>query len=146
MRFSKKAEYGLRALAAMARGKSWWAIHDLSTQERIPVKFLEQILLILRRAGLLSSRRGIGGGYGLARAASEIRVGDIVRALDGPVAPLPCASEQQEPPCSCPDPRTCAVRLMMTQYRQQMVDWLDSHTLEDLARMGTNGSTLAFEI
>jgi Rrf2 family protein len=146
MRLSKKAEYGLRALAAMARGKKSWSIHELCAQENIPVKFLEQILLALRHAGILSSRRGVGGGYSLVKAPSETTVGEIVRALDGPIAPVPCAAGKPEIPCTCPDPRTCPVRLLMTQFRNEMVEWLDGHTLDDLARLGPAAGGLAFEI
>lgn len=145
MRLSKKAEYGLRALAVMAREKKSWSIQELCTRENIPVKFLEQILLALRHAGILSSRRGVGGGYSLVRAAAETTVGEVVRALDGPLAPVPCAAEMPAEPCTCPDPRTCPVRLLMTQFRQELVGWLDGHSLEDLARQGSLGG-LAFEI
>lgn len=146
MRLSKKAEYGLRALAVMARGKKSWSIQELCAREKIPVKFLEQILLALRHAGVLTSRRGVGGGYSLVKPPAETTVGEIVRALDGPVAPLPCVAAAGEPPCTCPEPRTCAVRLLMTQFRDGMTEWLDRHTLEDLARLGPVPGGLAFEI
>ncbi len=146
MRLSKKAEYGLRALAVMARGKKSWSIHELSEHEKIPVKFLEQILLALRHAGVLSSRRGVGGGYTLVKPPSETTVGEIIRALDGPIAPVACASGKATTPCTCPDPRTCPVRLMMTQFRDELVAWLDGHSLEDMARLGPGAGGLAFEI
>jgi Rrf2 family protein len=145
MRLSKKAEYGLRALAVMAREKKSWSIQELCARENIPAKFLEQILLALRHAGVLSSRRGVGGGYSLVKPAAETTVGEVVRALDGPLAPVPCAAERPTEPCTCPDPRTCPVRLLMTQFRQELVEWLDGHSLEDLARQGRT-SGLAFEI
>jgi Rrf2 family transcriptional regulator, iron-sulfur cluster assembly transcription factor len=146
MRLSKKAEYALRALAAMARGRKSWSIHDLSAQERIPVKFLEQILLGLRNAGVLASKRGVGGGYVLAKASAEITLGEIVRALDGPFAPVPCAVERPAEPCTCPDPRICPVRLMMAEFRRATDGWLDAHTLEDLARLAPGEGTMAFDI
>lgn len=146
MRLSKKAEYGLRALSSMARGKKSWSIQELSTQENIPVKFLEQIFLTLRHAGVLSSKRGVGGGYTLVKPAAETTVGTVVRALDGPLAPVPCASEKPAERCSCPDPRTCPVRLLMVQFRDELAKWLDSHSLEDLARLGPAAGGLAFEI
>jgi len=146
MRLSRKAEYGLRALTAMARGRKSWSIHELSAQENIPVKFLEQILLALRHAGVLSARRGVGGGYSFARQPREITVGDVVRALDGPLAPVPCASERPSERCTCPDPRSCAVRLMMTQFREEIALWLDARSIEDLASLGPAPSGLAFEI
>lgn len=146
MRLSKKAEYGLRALAVMARGKKSWSIQELCAHEKIPVKFLEQILLSLRNSGVLASRRGVGGGYSLVKPAAETTVGEVVRALDGPIAPLPCAMGAGQPPCTCPEPRTCPVRLLMTQFRDEMAEWLDHHTLEDLARLGPGPGGLAFEI
>jgi Rrf2 family protein len=146
MRFSKKAEYGLRALATMARGKKSWSIQELSAAERIPVKFLEQILLILRHAGVLTSKRGVGGGYSLARPAGRISVGEIVRSLDGPIALVPCAAEQPTEACSCPDPLTCPVRLIMTSLRQDLAAWLDERSLDDLAKLAPNAAGLGFDI
>lgn len=146
MRLSKKAEYGLRALAVMARGKPSWSIHELSSRENIPVKFLEQIFLALRHAGVLASRRGAGGGYSLVKPAHEIPVGEIVRALDGPLAPVPCAAEATPGRCTCPEPRTCPVRLLMVQFRDELAAWLDSRSLDDLARLGPAETGLAFEI
>jgi Rrf2 family protein len=146
MRISKKAEYALRALAVMARGKKSWSIQELSEREHIPVKFLEQILLALRHAGVLASRRGVGGGYSLVKLPAETTVGEVIRALDGPLAPVPCAAERPSEPCTCPDPRACPVRLLMEKLRQDLAAWLDARTLEDLARLGSNAAGLAFEI
>jgi Rrf2 family protein len=146
MRLSKKAGYALRALALMARRPGSWSIHELSEREGIPVKFLEQILLTLRHAGLLSSKRGVGGGYSLVHPPSQISVADVVQALDGPFAPVPCAAERPTEQCTCPDPRTCPVRTVMTAFRSEMVGWLASRTLEDLARMAPETTGLAFDI
>jgi len=146
MLLSKKAEYGLRALAGMARGKASWSIHELSSSERIPVKYLEQILLALKHAGILQSRRGVGGGYALARPAAEISVGEIIRGLNGPIAPVPCAAERPTERCTCPDPRTCPVRIAMCEFRREMDAWLDGRTLEDLARLSPGLGGLAFDI
>jgi Rrf2 family protein len=146
MRLSKKAGYALRALALMARRPGSWSIHELSERERIPVKFLEQILLTLRHAGILSSKRGVGGGYSLVRVPGEITVADVVQALDGPFAPVPCAAERPTERCTCPDPRVCPVRTVMTAFRAEMVNWLGARTLEDLAKMSPDASELAFDI
>jgi len=146
MRLSKKAEYGLRALALMARGRKSWSIQEISEKEHIPAKFLEQILLSLRHAGLLTSRRGMMGGYSLARSASEITVGEVIRSLEGPLALVPCAAERPTEPCTCPDPATCPVRQVMTAFRQETMAWLDSRSLEDLARLAPGHGALAFEI
>ncbi len=146
MRISRKAEYALRALVALARHGGPLQIGELSRVENIPVKFLEQILLALRNDGFLASKRGVGGGYTLKRPAGKIPVGEVVRALDGPVAPLPCAATTgTEVPCSCPEPRTCPIRSFMTQLHCEMNALLDARTIEDLAKMDV-GQALAFEI
>ena len=71
---------------------------------------------------------------------------EVIRALDGPLAPVPCAAERPTEPCTCPDPRTCPVRLLMEKLRQDLTDWLDARSLEDLARLGASAAGLAFEI
>jgi Rrf2 family protein len=146
MRISKKAEYALRALVAMARESRSWSIHELSAQENIPIKFLEQILLALRHAGLLASKRGVGGGYTLLRAPGEITLREVIRTLDGPVTPVPCAAEQPTERCTCPDPRTCPLRLMMIQLRGDITHLLEARTIEDMLRLSPNSDALAFEI
>jgi len=122
------------------------SIHELSDRERIPVKFLEQILLSLRHAGLLNSKRGVGGGYTLARQPSDITILEILQALDGPVAPLPCTIERPTEPCNCPDPAMCPTRALMTGFRSEVVGWLGGKTLEDLSRLAPEPGGLAFEI
>lgn len=146
MRISKKAEYALRALVAIARQPRSWSIQELSAQENIPIKFLEQILLALRHAGLLSSKRGVGGGYTLLRAPGEITLREVLRVLDGPVAPVPCAAEQPTEGCTCPDPRTCPLRLMMTELRSDITRLLEARTIEDMMRLSPSSDSLAFEI
>ena len=91
MKISKKAEYALRALVAMSRSSvgTVFSIQTLASEESIPLKFLEQILLVLRKGGILHSRRGAGGGYQLARAASRISVGEVLELIDGPLQLLP---------------------------------------------------------
>ena len=145
VRISRKSEYAIRSLVAMARQQRSWSIQELSGQEAIPVKFLEQILLTLRHAGYLSAKRGVGGGYTLRAQPSEIRVGDVIRTMDGPIAPVPCAAAQPSENCTCPDPKTCPLRLLMTEVRVEIVGMLDSKTIEDLVRMHP-GNELAFEI
>lgn len=153
MRISKKAEYGLRALSAIARhagprpnGRRAWRIEELSARENIPIKFLEQILLTLRRAGFLTSKRGVGGGYALARPPSEISVGEVIRALDGPLAPVPCAAEHPTEPCTCPDPRNCALRALMVNLRRDLSAILDRQTIEDMLHLAPGAETMAFDI
>lgn len=146
MRISKKAEYALRALVAVARQPRSWAIQELSAQENIPIKFLEQILLALRHAGLLSSKRGVGGGYTLLRAPGEITLLEVLRILDGPIALVPCSAEPPTERCTCPDPRTCALRLTMIDLRGEITRLLEGRTIEDMMRLSPNPEALAFEI
>lgn len=129
----------------MARQQRSWNIQELSAQEAIPVKFLEQILLALRHSGYLSAKRGVGGGYTLRMRPSEISVGDIIRTMDGPIAPVPCAAAQPTETCTCPDARTCPLRLLMTKVREEIAAILDGKTIEDMAQM-IPANTLVFEI
>ena len=133
MRISKKAEYALRALVAIARQPKCWQIQELSGRENIPIKFLEQILLTLRHAGLLASKRGVGGGYTLLKPASEISVGEVLRILDGPISPVACAGDGPTDQCTCPNPRTCPLRLFMTGFRRELVERLERQTIEGYA-------------
>jgi Rrf2 family protein len=146
MRISKKSEYALRALLAIARLRHSVQIHELSRHEKIPVKFLEQILLALKNAGYLTSKRGVGGGYALRVEPACITVGEIIRSMDGPLAPVPCAASQPEETCTCPDPRTCVLRIFMTGVREELSAMLDHRTIEDMLRLAPDDSALAFEI
>ncbi|WP_031495592.1 RrF2 family transcriptional regulator [Bryobacter aggregatus] len=134
---SKRTQYSLRALYALARrgvGKPA-LIGDLSRDEEIPKKFLEQILLSLKQKGLVDSRRGRYGGYVLAVQPEKISVGSIIRMIDGPLAPLPCASEHSFRKCDeCPDIRFCGTRIVMRQVRDATADILDRTTLADVCR------------
>jgi len=142
MRLSKRGEYGLRAMINLAdtaeAGKPYplVQIKDISERENIPVKFLEQILLALKNAGLLQSKMGFGGGYYLARPAAEINLGQIVRVLDGPLAPIRCVSQMAYEPCDCPDEQTCGLRMVMGDVRNAIAAILDNTSLADVvARM-----------
>ncbi len=146
MRISRKAEYALRALVAMARQRKSWQIQELSAKENIPIKFLEQILLALRHGGLLASKRGVGGGYSLRKAAAEISVGEVIRILDGPIALVPCAVTPPGEPCTCPDPQTCPLRMLMTDVRRDLASMLDGRTIEDMVKLSPSSGELAFEI
>jgi Rrf2 family protein len=116
---------------------------DIAESNSISKKFLDHILTELRRAGFVYSKKGKGGGYALARPAHEIRVGAIVRALDGPLAPIPCASVTAFRPCDdCTDLKTCAVRLIMIEARNAIANVLDNRTLAEM-RMLTNPRDLA---
>jgi Rrf2 family protein len=141
MRLSKRGEYGLRAMIDLAThsqneqgalGVSVVQIREIAERQHIPAKFLEQILLTLKNAGLLHSRMGVGGGYYLARPASEISLGHIVRVLDGPLAPVGCVSQMAYETCGCPDERTCGLRLVMLDVRNAISDILDGTSLTDV--------------
>jgi Rrf2 family protein len=147
MRISKKAEYALRALVAMARGPQWIQIQELSRRERIPVKFLEQIMLTLRHGGLLTSKRGVGGGYSLRANPSEITLADVIAIVDGPLAPMPCAAEKPVEQCTCPVPASCPIRLAMIEVREEIASALGRRTIADVVRLTPDpAKTLAFEI
>jgi Rrf2 family protein len=116
---------------------------DIAESNSISKKFLDHILTELRRAGFVYSKKGKGGGYALARPAHEIRVGAIVLALDGPLAPIPCASVTAFRPCDdCSDLKICAVRLIMIEARNAIANVLDNRTLAEM-RMLTNPRDLA---
>ena len=140
MRLSKRGEYGLRAIIALAEpaeksdAPQMMQIKEISIQEQISPKFLEQILLTLKNAGLLHSKMGIGGGYYLARPAKEITLGQIFRVLDGPVAPIKCVSQMAYEPCGCPDEETCGLRLVMSDVRNAIADILDHTSLADVTK------------
>lgn len=132
---SKKTQYSLRALYALARSYNAGPrlIVDLSEQESIPKKFLEQILLGLKGAGFVDSKKGRGGGYSLARNPAEITLGEVIRRMEGPLAPLPCASETAYRKCDeCEDADTCGTRMVMREVRDATARILDSTTLADV--------------
>jgi len=132
---SMKAKYGLRALTALARdyGRGPVLIADLAENERIPHKFLELILLELKRKGILHSKKGKGGGYRLSRPPSSVSIGELVRALDGPLALIPCASQTAYRPCEeCIDETTCGIRSVMRDVRDATARILDATTLADV--------------
>ncbi len=134
---SKKTQYTLRAMYALSRrfGEGPMLISDLAEQESIPKKFLEQILLKLKSGGFVISKKGKGGGYSLAEAPETITVGRIIRLVDGPLAPLPCASETAYRKCDeCVDDRFCETKIVMRQVRDATAQILDKTSLADLVR------------
>jgi len=139
MNLSKRGEYALRALIdigiAREQGRDLLPIRELAERERIPVKFLEQILLQLKEAGFLDSKRGKKGGYLLRKAPRSIKIGDVVRLIDGPLAPIPCVSKTAYAPCSCPDEDHCGLRMLMLDVRNSIAEHLDRHTLEDVVEV-----------
>jgi Rrf2 family protein len=132
---SQKSRYALRALAVLAEHDepSPLSIQEIAARADAPRKFLEAILLELRKDGVLISARGKMGGYALAEEASAIRLSRVIRALDGPLAPIACASLFFYEPCAdCPDPKTCTTRGVMREVRDAVNTVLDSRTIADL--------------
>jgi Rrf2 family protein len=134
---SRRTQYGLKAVLHLAAhyGEGPILIATISEEETIPIKFLELILLNLKSLGLLTSKKGKGGGYELSRPPSTVTVGSLIRMMEGPLAPLSCASETAFVPCEeCPDVEGCGIRIIMRRVRDAMADVLDKTTLADLLR------------
>ena len=134
---SKKTKYGLRALLALARKRSQEPVQisDLAEKEGIPKKFLELILLELKNKGILQSKKGKGGGYFLGKKLEAITLGNVIRSLEGPLAPLPCVSQMAHRKCDeCGDEKSCGIRAVMQDVRDATAKILDGTSLADLIR------------
>ena len=147
---TKKGKYGLKAmihLAGFPLGQPV-LVTDIAEQNGIPKKFLDTILGDLKNAGFLHSKKGKGGGYTLGRPSSEIRVGPIIRVLDGPLAPIPCASRTAYQRCDdCRDETQCGVRLMMLEVRNAISTVLDGRTLAEMRQIAlTDNLPLMYHI
>lgn len=132
---SQKAKYAIKALLALARAQQKSSLaraRDISARENIPKKFLDLIFFEMRREGLVISTRGRDGGYALARPSADISIAAIVRAVDGPLAALPCASVRFYRRCDdCEDEKACAVRRLMREVRDAASAILDNTSLAD---------------
>jgi Rrf2 family protein len=153
VKLSKRGEYALRALIdfglAQSMGKPLLQVNELALKEDLPVKFLEQILMQLKAAGYLDSKRGKHGGYLLARQPEDIRIGQVVRLIDGPLAPIRCVSQVAYERCTCPDEEHCGLRMVMLDVRNAISNILDRFTLADvvevtLRKMRRNNIPLPF--
>ena len=143
---SQRAKYGLKALLALARQKESrpLLVAEIARQESIPKKFLEVILLQLKNQGIVRSKKGRGGGYLLLQPAEKVTFGQVIRILDGPLAPVPCASVTAYRKCEdCVDVETCEVRLVMRQVPRCDGRILDYTTLTDVARPNATRSDAA---
>jgi Rrf2 family protein len=132
---SMRSKYALKAIAYMARtrDKDSFLIADIAKAEGIPKKFLEAILLTIKNCGILSSRKGPGGGYSLAKSPYEITIGAVIRAFEGDLIPLQCLSESAHAPCpECIDEDTCGIKLVMSDVEKALSSILDSTTLADM--------------
>ena len=132
---NRKTKYAIQALLNLAdhSGLEPRAVSELAEQEAIPRKFLEVILLELKNGGILQSRKGKSGGYVLSRPPQEITLGEVVRLMEGPLAPVPCVSHTAYRKCDeCRDERTCGIRLVMKDVRDAIAGILDSTSLADV--------------
>lgn len=139
MHLSKKAEYALRATinlgmaAEVGRGTIPGA--ELAEANRLPLKFIERILQELREAGIVETQRGKFGGYSLAKPADQIGIGELVRLMDGRLAPICCASEFAYQPCTCPDEDHCGLRMLMIDVRNAIANILDRYTVAQVVEV-----------
>ena len=135
MRLSRRSEYGLRALTDLVRTGSGVTVPlaTLAQRNRLPPKFLEQIMATLKRGGIVRTTLGAHGGYALADDPSTVTIGRVIRLLDGALSPLTCVSLRYYGPCSCPDEASCALRDVMLDVRDATLAILDQETLAQLA-------------
>jgi Rrf2 family protein len=139
MKLSKKGEYALRALIdlgiAAEVGRPLVQVSELAEKEQIPIKFLEQIMQLLKEEGFVESRRGKFGGYRLAKPPAKITIGSVVRVIDGPLAPIGCVSHTAYEKCSCPDEVHCGLRMLMLDVRNAIAGILDRYSLADVVEV-----------
>ena len=135
MRISRTSEYALKALIELAidydKGKTVVLINDVAKRKGIPPKYLEQILLSLKNAGILVSKRGVGGGYSLSRSPEDISLGEIVRAVEGSLSPVNCVSTGSH--VDCPEESSCGLYSIMLEVRDAVSGVLDGTSLKDAA-------------
>lgn len=138
---TKKAKYAIKAIAYIASFSAEDLVSgkDISETQNIPKKFLDAILIELKNSGFVFSKKGFHGGYSLARNAETIAIGDIIRVIDGPLAPIPCASKTRYRPCEdCADEATCQVRFVMQAAQMALSNVLDKMTIEQLSTPSLN--------
>ena len=136
MKITSKGEYALKALIELAidhdRGNTVTLINDVARRKKIPQKYLEQILLSLKNAGILVSKRGVGGGYSLSRSPENISLGEIIRAVEGSLSPVQCVSIGSH--VDCPDESSCGLYSVMLEVRNAVSSILDNTSLRDVAK------------
>ena len=137
MKISVRGEYALRALIVLGldylEDDSVVRIQEVSKRQNIPKRFLEQILNDLKSGGIVESKRGVAGGYRLKRPPDHISLAEVIRHIEGPLAPVSCVSERFYEKCSCPDESRCAIRSVMKEARDAIVRIMEHTTLADLA-------------
>ena len=134
MKLSLRGEYALRAMIVLGQSEtnSIVRIQTISERQKIPKRFLAQILNELKAAGILESRLGAAGGYRMSKPANRVSLASIIRHIEGPLAPVSCVSERFYAPCTCPDETKCAVRNVMKEVREAIVGILETVTVADL--------------
>lgn len=131
---SKKSQYAFKALTYLAEryNKGPVLIAEISKRKKIPLKFLENILLELKKAGILESKKGKGGGYFLKKEPSKVKVANVIRLINGPIAMLPCVSLYFYERCKNCDEKQCGLHDMMIEVRDASLHILENRTLRDL--------------
>lgn len=134
MKISRKGEYALRAMIYLSLNyqKGPVQIKKIADKEKLPKKFLEQILLELKNAGLVESIRGAGGGYNLIKSPDKITLAQVIRIMDGPLAPLSCVSKLAY--VRCPDEKNCGLHSVMLDVRNAIADILEGITFADVCQ------------
>jgi Rrf2 family protein len=142
-KLSRRGEYATKALLYLGACDQEQGVSasEIAKRAQIPEPFLNQIMLTLKNGGVLRSRRGSRGGYVLNRPPEQITIGEVARLMDGPLAPIPCASVTAYEPCpSCPEPEACRLRLLMREVRDAISNILDNTSLADLIRKTSTSS------
>ena len=136
MKLSVRGEYALRALIVLGldyiEDGSVLRIQEISERQNIPKRFLEQILNDLKSAGIVESKRGVAGGYRLRMPPDRVTLAQVIRYIEGPLAPVSCVSERYYQKCSCPDEQKCGIRSVMKEVRDAIVKILEGVTLAQL--------------
>lgn len=138
---SNRAKYATRAILEMSLNYENGTVHlnEIAERQDIPEAFLQQIMGTLRLAGFVRSRKGPGGGFTLSKHPKEIMMGDLIRAIDGPIALISCVSVTRRAECGCPKPETCAIRQAFQAARDAMSDVLDKTSFDDIRKRHDNG-------
>lgn len=140
IKFSTRGEYGIRMVVEIARhyGRGPVALSEVARSEDLPLPYLEQLVGRLRKADVLASRQGAHGGYELTRSPQDITIGEVLRALEGPIAPMMCASEVPEASVECERQSSCTVTTVWARVRDAVAEALDGITLAELVTQKTN--------
>jgi len=138
MKLSLRGEYALRALLVLGLNykQAVVPIRTISRQQNIPKRFLEQILNDLKSAGVVQSKRGVAGGYQLALPPEDISLATVIRHIEGALAPVSCVSGRFYEKCSCPNEARCAIRSVMKEVRDAVVNIVEKRTVADLCARG----------